>query len=71
MGIATADLVDRYEGSIASAAMIWRDFGGIVAFGGPIRTVRCFRDNALVKAMLATPGQGAVLVIDGGVVVTG
>ena len=28
--------------------------------------MRCFRDNALVKATLATPGRGAVLVIDGG-----
>ena len=28
--------------------------------------MRCHRDNALVKALLATPGGGAVLVIDGG-----
>ena len=28
--------------------------------------MRCHRDNALVKTVLATPGAGAVLVIDGG-----
>lgn len=66
MSFATADLVDQYEGTIASAAILWRDFGGIVAFGGPIRTVRCHRDNALLKSLLATPGDGAVLVVDGG-----
>jgi regulator of ribonuclease activity A len=35
-------------------------------FGGPIRTVRTYEDNALVKEVLSTPGEGAVLVIDGG-----
>ncbi|MCU1514694.1 MAG: S-adenosylmethionine--2-demethylmenaquinone methyltransferase, partial [Microbacteriaceae bacterium] len=32
----------------------------------PVRTVRCFEDNALLKSVLATPGDGAVLVVDGG-----
>ena len=31
-----------------------------------MRTVRCHQDNALVKQVLATPGQGQVLVVDGG-----
>jgi regulator of ribonuclease activity A len=31
-----------------------------------VRTVRCHQDNALVKQVLATPGQGQVLVVDGG-----
>lgn len=29
-------------------------------------TVRCHRDNALVKAALAEPGAGRVLAVDGG-----
>ena len=29
------------------------DLGGVTAFDGPMRTIRCFRDNALVKAVLA------------------
>jgi len=31
-----------------------------------VRTVRCHEDNALVKAVTQTPGEGAVLVVDGG-----
>ena len=31
-----------------------------------MRTVRCFQDNALLKSILSTPGDGAVLVVDGG-----
>ena len=35
-------------------------------FAGPIATVRCFEDNALLKAVLSGPGHGRVLVVDGG-----
>jgi regulator of ribonuclease activity A len=35
-------------------------------FSGPVRTVSCRHDNALVKQVLAEPGDGAVLVVDGG-----
>jgi regulator of ribonuclease activity A len=34
-------------------------------FAGPITTVRCFQDNALLKSILGEPGNGGVLVIDG------
>lgn len=61
----TADLYDELGGSIQSLSMQFRSFGRR-AFDGPIRTVRCLEDNALVKSLLATPGDGAVLVIDGG-----
>jgi regulator of ribonuclease activity A len=64
--IATADLYDERGDELDSVAVQFHDLGGRVAFDGPIRTVRCHRDNALVKAVLATPGDGAVLVIDGG-----
>jgi len=65
MTISTADLYDQRE-DLQSLETQLLDLGGTVQFTGPIRTVRCFRDNALVKATLATPGNGAVLVIDGG-----
>jgi len=65
MTIATADLYDERGDALNSLALQFHDFGGHVAFDGPIRTIRCHRDNALVKATLATPGDGAVLVIDG------
>ncbi|WP_203581468.1 ribonuclease E activity regulator RraA [Microbacterium hibisci] len=66
MTIATADLYDERGDELDSLALPFHDFGGRAAFDGPVRTVRCHRDNALVKALLATPGDGAVLVIDGG-----
>ncbi len=66
MSIATADLYDERGDELDSLALQLHDFGGRVAFDGPVRTVRCHRDNALVKGVLATPGDGAVLVIDGG-----
>lgn len=43
-----------------------RSFGGRTAFEGPVRTVRCHEDNQLVKNVVGTAGDGAVLVIDGG-----
>jgi regulator of ribonuclease activity A len=63
---ATADLYDERGDALDSLPLQLLDLGGRTAFDGRVRTVRCFRDNALVKAVLATPGQGAVLVIDGG-----
>ncbi len=57
MPVVTADLYDELEESIQSLPLQLRSFGGRTAFDGPIRTVRCFEDNALVKATLATPGN--------------
>lgn len=66
MTTATADLYDERGDALDALALQLQDIGGRVAFDGAIRTIRCHRDNALVKATLATPGEGAVLVIDGG-----
>ena len=66
MSVVTADLFDELGEAIQSVPMQFRSFGARAAFDGPIRTVRCFEDNALLKATLSTPGNGAVLVIDGG-----
>lgn len=61
----TADLYDARGEELQSLPLQLRSFGGATAFEGPIRTVRCFQDNQLVKQLLATPGEGAVLVVDG------
>ena len=45
---------------------VFRDFGGIARFSGPVSTVKCFEDNSLVKAAVDSPGEGRVLVVDGG-----
>ncbi len=62
----TADLVDELGDAVQSVSLQFQNIGGHTRFSGPIRTVRCHRDNALLKAILSTPGDGAVLVVDGG-----
>jgi regulator of ribonuclease activity A len=42
-----------------------RQYGGKPVFGGPIRTLKCLDDTALLMRVLGEPGQGAVLVVDG------
>lgn len=44
----------------------FRRFGQQPNFAAPIQCVSCFEDNTLVRAQLETPGQGRVLVVDGG-----
>ncbi len=62
----TADLVDSVGPNVRSCDIQFRQFGGRHEFAGPISTVRCFQDNALLKSVLSQPSAGGVLVIDGG-----
>ncbi|SDR87693.1 ribonuclease E activity regulator RraA [Agrococcus carbonis] len=62
----TADLYDERGDELQSLELQLQDLGGRMRFSGPVRTIRCRNDNGLVKATLATPGDGAVLVVDGG-----
>lgn len=62
---ATTDLSDAHPDAQVCAP-VFRDFGGKPAFHGPIATVKVFEDNALVRSTLETPGDGRVLVVDGG-----
>ncbi len=62
----TADLVDDIGPDVRSCDVQFRQFGGRHQFAGPISTVRCFEDNALLKSVLSQPSAGGVLVIDGG-----
>ena len=66
MTILTADLIDAHGGSIQSCDLQFRQFGRKGAFFGPVRTIRTWEDNALVRQLLGTPGGRAVLVVDGG-----
>jgi regulator of ribonuclease activity A len=63
---ATADLVDEIGADVRSCDLQLSQFGGRATFTGPITTVKCFEDNALLKSVLSEPGNGGVLVIDGG-----
>jgi regulator of ribonuclease activity A len=62
----TADLVDDIGPDVRSCDVQFRQFGARTQFAGPISTVHCDEDNALLKSVLSTPGEGGVLVIDGG-----
>jgi len=62
----TADLYDERGEELASVSLQFQSLGGRSHFSGPVRTIRCFQDNGLVKSTLATPGNGAVLIVDGG-----
>lgn len=61
----TADLVDSIGADVRSCDLQFRQFGGRPHFAGPISTVRCFQDNALLKSVLSQPGAGRVLIVDG------
>ncbi|KAA1250215.1 RraA family protein [Mycobacterium simiae] len=61
----TADLVDDIGPDARSCDLQFRQYGGRDQCAGPISTVRCFEDNALLKSVLSQPGDGRVLVVDG------
>lgn len=62
----TADLYDEHEEALQSLSLQLQNLGGRPRFSGSIRTIRCANDNGLVKQVLNSPGDGAVLVVDGG-----
>lgn len=63
---ATADLADEIGPDIRSCDTQFIQFGGRRVFSGRIVTIRSFQDNLLVKQTLSEPGEGRVLVVDGG-----
>lgn len=64
--IKTADLCDEHEDDMLIAEPLLNNYGGRTAFHGPISTVKVFEDNSLVRDALESPGNGRVLVVDGG-----
>jgi regulator of ribonuclease activity A len=64
--VKTADLVDAHDVEVRFCQVQFRQFGRRRAFAGPVSTVWTFEDNALLRRQLETPGNGRVLVIDGG-----
>ncbi|MHB1249364.1 MAG: ribonuclease E activity regulator RraA [Polaromonas sp.] len=78
VSFATCDLCDAHKndrpGALRVLPPVFRDYGGVQKFSGPVVTVKCFEDNSLVKAAVDSSGSidtpkgpvAAVLVIDGG-----
>ena len=64
--VSTADLYDEHGDALDSCDVQLRQFGALPRFSGPAVTVRCHEDNALLKSVLSEPGEGRVLVVDGG-----
>jgi regulator of ribonuclease activity A len=62
----TADILDQHPDQAVICTSELRQFGAVRAFQGAITTVRCHEDNVLVKQRVSEPGEGRVLVVDGG-----
>lgn len=63
---ATTDLSDAHQSDVQHCAPLFNDYGGVIAFSGPIATLKLFEDNVMVRAAVEMPGEGRVLVVDGG-----
>lgn len=63
--IVTPDICDAHP-EVTVLDPIFVNVGGRESFCGPVRTVKCFEDNSLVKEAVAEPGEGAILVVDAG-----
>jgi len=66
----TCDLCDAHKGAVGTTFFVlppvFVSYGAVAAFAGTVATIKCFEDNTLVKAALDEPGNGRVLVVDGG-----
>ena len=66
MTLSTPDLCDQYGDAVQVADPVFKHFGANTRFGGEVETIKCFEDNSKVAEMVKTPGNGRVLVVDGG-----
>lgn len=71
MSFSTCDLCDANEallgnGKLAVLPPLFRSYGKKARVSGPARTVKVFEDNVLVRKALEQPGDGSILVVDGG-----
>ncbi len=66
MEFLTTDLCDEHPDFVRVVEPLFTNYGGKVCFGGEIVTVKCHEDNSVVKETAGTPGQGKVMVVDGG-----
>lgn len=66
MSFLTTDLYDANEGRVAVVEPMFRAYGGRARFAGQVVTLKVYEDNTRVREVLAEPGQGRILVVDGG-----
>jgi len=63
--ISTPDLTDAAPDARA-IELQFTNYGAVKQFGGRAVTIKCHEDNSLVKACVDEPGEGRVIVVDGG-----
>ena len=63
--ISTPDLSDEAP-DVAAIELQLVNYGQIKEFGGQVVTIKCHEDNSLLKERLTEPGDGRVIVVDGG-----
>lgn len=63
--LATADVSDAKGSAVYIVGLAFNDYGGRRDFAGPAVTIKTLDDNSQVKALVATPGEGRVIVVDG------
>jgi regulator of ribonuclease activity A len=66
MAFSTADLWDAHHAEIAVIDAQFRSFGLRRSFSGSCVTVRTPGDHRPVRALAVMPGEGRVIVVDGG-----
>ena len=62
----TCDLYDQFLDEARVPSNVFTHFGGRTRFSGRATTVKCFEDNSRVRELAQTPGEGRVMVVDGG-----
>ncbi|MGH1470303.1 MAG: ribonuclease E activity regulator RraA [Cellvibrionaceae bacterium] len=66
MSLCTPDICDENPNDVRVCEPMFINFGGCDNFFGEIVTIKCFEDNSLVKENASKPGEGKVMVVDGG-----
>ena len=66
MNYQTADICYEHPQKVEVAEPILRHFGGKRCFHGKTFTIKVYEDNVLVRKAVESPGEGRVLVVDGG-----
>lgn len=66
MNFSTADLYDAHENEAQVVLPGFVSYGRRRRFCGPIATLKVHEDNSMVRSALEQPGEGRVLVVDGG-----
>ncbi|MFT4822390.1 MAG: regulator of ribonuclease activity A [Halioglobus sp.] len=63
--ISTPDLSDEFP-AVRALELTLENYGLRKKFCGQVVTIKCHEDNSLVKQAVAEPGNGRVIVVDGG-----